>query len=295
MSPSIARRRRKTHPGWVVGWLVAALVAAVGLGVAFLPPSWGTAALLHPRRRAVNPASVPEHREVAIPDGEVVLRGWLFPARPPRRGLLIYLHGLGDNRLSGVGVAQRFGPLGWDVLTYDQRAHGESGGAACTYGYYEKYDLGRALDVLGVSQAVVMGSSLGGSVALQAAAVEPRIAAVVAQSPFADLERIARERAPFFANETYIRAALRLAEQEARFHISGVSPLRDAPKIRVPVLLLHGQKDREIRPAHSQELAAALPGPHELMLLPAADHNDVLALEESWTAITRFLDKIPPG
>ena len=108
------------------------------------------------------------------------------------------------------------------------------------YGYYEKYDLGRALDVLGASRAVVMGSSLGGSVALQAAAVEPRITAVIAQSPFADLERIARERAPFFANETYIRTALRIAEQEASFHISGVSPVRDAPKIRVPVLLLHG-------------------------------------------------------
>lgn len=295
MSPSIARRRRKTHPGWVAAWLLAGLTAVVVGGFALLPPSWGTAAFLHPRRRAVKTAGVPAHREVAIPAGEVVLHGWLFAGQAPRRGLLIYLHGLGDNRLSGVGVAQRFGPRGWDVLTYDQRAHGESDGVACTYGYHEKYDLGRALDVLGVSRAVVMGSSLGGSVALQAAAVEPRIAGVIAQSPFADLERIARERAPFFANESYIRTALRLAEQEAGFHISGVSPLRDAPKLRVPVLLLHGEKDTDIRPAHSKELAAALPGPHELLLLPTADHNNVLQQEESWTAISRFLDSIPPG
>ncbi len=286
----------------LVGGVAVSLAVrvAVGLGVlvvagaSCMPPSWGAAAFLHPRRRAVKTDGVPPHREIMIPSGEVMLRGWLFPGRLPRRGLIVYLHGLGDNRQSGVGVAQRYGQLGWDVLTYDQRAHGESEGAACTYGYFEKYDLGRALDVLGASRAVVMGSSLGGSVALQAAAVDPRIVAVIAQSPFADLERIARERAPFFASEDQIRSAMRLAEREAGFHIAGVSPLRDAAKIQVPVLLLHGQKDDVTRPVHSQQLAAALPGPHELMLLPAADHDSVLKYEEAWAAITRLLDKIPP-
>ncbi|HRI53095.1 MAG TPA: alpha/beta fold hydrolase [Pseudomonadota bacterium] len=295
MSAAPARQPGKLSPGRRAGWLAAGLVAAAVAAGSCMPPSWGAAAFLHPRRRAVKTDGVPAHREVMIPSGEVVLRGWLFPGRLPRRGLIIYLHGLGDNRLSGVGVAQRYGQLGWDVLTYDQRAHGESDGAACTYGYYEKHDIGRALDVLGANRAVVIGSSLGGSVALQAAAVEPRIAAVVAQSPFADLERIARERAPFFASEDNIRAAMRLAEREASFHIAGVSPLRDAPNIKVPVLLLHGQKDDVTRPAHSQALAAALPGPHELLLLPTADHDSVLKYEESWAAISRLLDQVPAG
>ena len=295
MSAAPARQPGKLSPGRRAGWLAAGLIAATVAAGSCMPPSWGAAAFLHPRRRAVKTDGVPAHREVMIPSGEVVLRGWLFPGRLPRRGLIIYLHGLGDNRLSGVGVAQRYGQLGWDVLTYDQRAHGESDGAACTYGYYEKHDIGRALDVLGVNRAVVIGSSLGGSVALQAAAVEPRIVAVIAQSPFADLERIARERAPFFASEDNIRAAMRLSEREASFHIAGVSPVRDAPKIKVPVLLLHGQKDDVTRPAHSQALAAALPGPHELLLLPAADHDSVLKYEESWTAITRLLDQVPAG
>ena len=88
---------------------------------------------------------------------------------------------------------------------------------------------------------------------------------------------------------------MRLAEREASFHIAGVSPVRDAAKIQVPVLLLHGQKDKVIVPAHSQALTAALPAPHELVLLPAADHDSVLTYEESWTAITRLLDKVPVG
>ena len=46
------------------------------------------------------------------------------------------------------------------------------------------------------------------SIALQAAAVEPRVEAVIAQSPFADLESIAHERAPFVATRPEVDAAL---------------------------------------------------------------------------------------
>jgi hypothetical protein len=52
-----------------------------------------------------------------------------------------------------LGLTRYFGPRGYDVLTYDGRAHGESGGNACTYGVYEKHDLLAALDAVGVTRA----------------------------------------------------------------------------------------------------------------------------------------------
>jgi pimeloyl-ACP methyl ester carboxylesterase len=54
----------------------------------------------------------------------------------------------------------------FDVLAYDSRAHGESGGNACTYGYYEKRDLSRAIDLIGLRPVVALGISLGAAVAL---------------------------------------------------------------------------------------------------------------------------------
>lgn len=184
---------------------------------------------------------------------------------------------------------RRLVPLGFDVLAYDGRAHGESGGDACTYGALERRDLGRALDAIGARRALLLGVSLGGAVALQAAPEDDRVAGVVAVASFSDLEAIARERAPAFASEGQLRAALALAEREGRFRVAEASPAKAAARIRVPVLLVHGAEDRETRPAHSERVLAALAGPREFLLVPGAGHGD--ALGRGWVAVAAWLER----
>ena len=206
--------------------------------------------------------------------------------------MIVYLHGVADNRGSGVGIAQRFGPKGYDVLTYDSRAHGESEGEECTYGFHEKRDLSRALDAIGAERAVLFGSSLGAAVALQAAAEDPRVRGVIAQSPFSDLEAVVRERAPWMATRAEIAAAFKIAEQRARFRIADVSPRLAAPRIRVPVLLIHGERDRETPADHSRRIYEALAGPRRLIVVPGAGHNDTLKDEEVWREIEAWLGTV---
>src|SRR3990172_3112966 len=82
------------------------------------------------------------------------------------------------------------------TLLMDLRYFGQSGGHATTLGLRERRDLARVLDFLaarGISRAGVFGFSLGGAVALMTAAGDPRIAAVVAYAPFADLEALGLE------------------------------------------------------------------------------------------------------
>jgi pimeloyl-ACP methyl ester carboxylesterase len=258
---------------------------------ACLPPEWGADAILKPMRR-------PLVRSPGLPFQDVVFRtsdglrleGWLFRGTPPRRGLIVYLHGHADNRQSGLGLAERFVPKGWDLLTYDARGHGRSEGTQCTYGHREREDVTRALDAVGAEGAVLFGSSLGASVALQAAANEPRVEAVVAQSPFAELEWIIRERAPWIASAREVRDAIALAETRAGFRVTEVSPRTAAIRIAIPVLLIHGSEDRETRASHSKAIYAALSGPRRLLLVPGAGHNDVLRREEVWREIESFLD-----
>ena len=141
------------------------------------------------------------------------LKGWWFHA-PEKRGTVVFLHGLRDNRGSAVGIAAHFVPRGFEVIAYDSRAHGESDGDACTYGFYEKQDLGRVLDRVTVNPIVVMGVSMGAAVALQAAAQDRRIAAVVAVSSFSDLRTAAAERAPFFATTGSLARALAACRED---------------------------------------------------------------------------------
>jgi pimeloyl-ACP methyl ester carboxylesterase len=223
----------------------------------------------------------------------VELKGWSCRAAAARRGTLVYLHGIADNRSSGVGAIQRFGKRGFDVVAYDSRAHGESDGDACTYGFFEKRDLGRVLDTVGPGPIVLLGASLGGAVALQQAAEETRVGAVVAAETFSDLRAVATERAPFFFTPAIIARAFELAERDGRFQVDAVSPLAAAAKITVPVFLIHGEADVETPPDHSRRVFAALRGPKRLLLAPGAPHNGSLRAEV-WDEVEQWIDSVVP-
>jgi pimeloyl-ACP methyl ester carboxylesterase len=242
-----------------------------------MPPAWAANALLHPTRQP--PAEAPRRpfETVELEGAGVRLKGWRFRGEGPvKRGTIIYLHGTGDSRRWSPGIADHFTPAGYDLLAYDSRAHGESGGDACTYGVYERQDLLKVLAQVDHRPIILLGVSLGAGVALQATAETHEVAAVIAVSTFSDLRRVGEERAPFFASQRNIDDAFRLAEAEAKFHVDDASPLAAAPRIQVPVLIIHGAKDTDTVPAHSQRVYDALGGPKQLILVPGAGHNNAL-------------------
>ena len=233
----------------------------------------------------------PACEEATLAGEGVRLKGWQCRASAERRGTLVYLHGVADNRTSGAGVVDRFARRGFDVIAYDSRAHGESEGDACTYGFFEKHDLHRVLDTVAPGPIVLVGTSLGASVALQHAARDARVTAVVAAETFSDLRTLATERAPFFFTSGVIARAFRLAEQQGRFQVDAVSPVAAAATIKNPVLLIHGSADTDTRPEHSQRVLAALAGPKRLILVPGARHNESLP-GEVWDEIERWLETV---
>jgi len=262
------------------------------LGVIALQlPAAGAGGLLHPARHRVVGSPPPTCQDATFAGEGVNLKGWQCRASTTRRGTLVYLHGIADNRTSGAGVVERFGRRGFDVVAYDSRAHGESEGDACTYGFFEKEDLHRVLDAVDAGPLVLVGISLGAAVALQEAARDSRVTAVVAAETFSDLRTVATERAPFFFTSGAIARAFQLAEQQGGFRVDAVSPVMAAKQIRNPVLLIHGAVDSDTPPEHSQRVLAALAGPKRLILVPGAGHNEALH-GEVWAEIERWLDEV---
>ena len=274
----------------ILGVLVAAAVVATSQ-----LPAIGAGALLHPSHPRLVARLPAGCRAATFAGAGVELEGWQCGAAGPRRGSLVYLHGVADNRTSSQGTIARFRSNGFDVVAYDSRAHGESDGDACTYGYFEKQDLHRVIDTLAPGPVVLIGTSLGAAVALQETADDPRVSAVVAAETFSDLRSVATERAPFYFTSRILSRAFALAEQRARFQVDAVSPVIAAARITVPVLLVHGDADTETRPDHSRRVLAALRGPKRLILVPGARHNGSLR-GEVWDEIARWLDAVlvPP-
>ena len=277
--------------GRMIRWLLGAVVLVV-LASALLwwqLPGIGAGALLHPSRsRAV--ATPPAHCVNAeLPGDGIALRGWLCGTPLTSRGTLVVLHGVADTRASTAPIVERYLARGLDVIAYDSRAHGESGGDMCTYGFYEKRDLRSVIDAFGHGPIVVLGTSLGAAVALQEAASDPRVTTVVAAESFSDLRTVATERAPFVFTPWSIKQAFDLAEQRGRFRVDEVSPQKAAAMIHVPVLLVHGAADVETPPDHSRRIHDALQGPKRLILVPGVGHNHSLQAD-LWSQIDRWID-----
>jgi uncharacterized protein len=139
-----------------------------------------------------------EDFRVRTPDG-IELRGWKVRARSPNGDWILLFHGVSDNRTGDLGHAELLLRHGYNVVMMDSRAHGESGGEMATYGWKERYDTVAIANALYSQENVrhlgALGVSMGAAIALQSAAVEPRIEAVVAEDPFANLRKVSDDYA----------------------------------------------------------------------------------------------------
>ncbi len=272
--------------------LTAALVIVALLALGALALAWaGSSALL--RRRAPDPEARPE--ALGLPaepvsfvsrDRRITLRGWWIPA-PDATGTIIVCSG---QRGSLDGDLPVFGPMfhtaGFNVLTFDWRAHGRSDGEHVTFGVYEKEDLLGALDFLagrGVERVGLMGLSMGAGVALIAAALSDRVGAVVCDSLPVRIEHvvsgyIVAKGAPRSLANFAARVVLTLSSFRVGGNLFHVDAWRWAPHVKnTPVLLIHGDRDPLVSVDEIDQVFDLLPGPKVLWRVPAASHREAYA------------------
>ncbi|HEY7160388.1 MAG TPA: alpha/beta fold hydrolase, partial [Acidobacteriota bacterium] len=138
-------------------------------------------------------------KDISIPatDG-IILKAWYFDESPHSNNTVILFHGLGDNRKGMIGYIPLFLRNGYNVLTPDWRAHGESGGELVTYGIKEKADVTSWINWLQNStdsrKYYALGESYGAAVLLQSLQNENRFWAVAAESSFATFREAAYDR-----------------------------------------------------------------------------------------------------
>ena len=277
------------------------LAAVAGASFVFLASATiilfivGPTMMLQPRRRgaeyyrALHQPVVPSDLHLAHEDFRltaedgITLEGWLIKSNHHARGTVIYLHGVGDCKIDGLHFAKLLHDNNYNVVLYDSRRHGNSGGTYCTYGYYEKNDLIRVIDFvtsrpdLAVGSVGLFGTSMGAAVSLQAAALDKRIAAVVAENSFATLRTIFDEyqkrmiKLPFH----YLRnIVIKRSERLARFKANEVSPLASVAAIHIPLLVIYGTHDRLINSKYSLMLFEKANMPKELYPVENASHTD---------------------
>lgn len=226
-------------------------------------------------------ARVPDPAHVGLSDGERItlqlqdgtrLAGWYLA--PPTGGLadgrtggrkapgLLWFYGNGENIASIWPVLRDFRPPGAALLVVDYPGYGESEGRATEGALYTAADVAYAAlaarPEVDPERIYVYGRSLGSAVATYTAA-RHRVAGLILESSFTSAREMSRRHYPILP--PFI---LRL----------GLDNLSRIARIRCPVLLFHGTADQLVPAAMGRRLAAAAPGPVELVLIQGSGHNE---------------------
>ena len=271
--------------------------------------------VLHPARHPITASQIEQADQaflsagavradlVATTPDSIVLRGWKVRAARPNGDWVLLFHGRSQNRLSMMNYARFLLASGYSVVMMDARAHGESGGSIATYGHIERFDSSAILDALMAGEqprhVFALGESMGAAVALQSAAVEPRIEGVVAEGAFRNLHEVMYDyaglRTSALLGKTLFRPAAILAVHETEhklgFDFDSVSPEAAVAKRDFPVLLISGLSDHNIPKRHAQAIYNAAAGRKELWLVPGAGHQQAMkkAPAEFQQRVLKFL------
>jgi alpha-beta hydrolase superfamily lysophospholipase len=201
---------------------------------------------------------------------------------------VVVVHGAGSRKENHADFARLALANGWAALTFDLPGHGES----------EPEMTGEAVDAVitmvdllavqpGVDSAriAVRGSSLGGFLAILAAASSPEIAGVIAICP-ANEDHLARGvrsgRFDMRAGDPIDLEAWLVAQD------IGESVERIAGR---PLILMHAEGDTQIPSDHSEVLYERAGEPRKLVIAPGGAHTTVQHDAELQSTALRWLER----
>lgn len=221
--------------------------------------------------------NLPNPIEKNFQSGNLSLASWYF-SHPKRKNCgVVLLHGFRGTRWGAIKYAPVFWKQGCDIFMYDHRRHGASSGKYITFGYHEKQDLENAisffveLSKLSPERIGVLGESMGAATALQYAGLKnPKLAFIIAESPFQDLHSIVGKRALDLYGRVatpFIPFAYFLTELRADMKVDEVSPILAARSIQIPTLIIHSEADDYTPAEHSKAIFENLNAPQKKLVL----------------------------
>ena len=230
------------------------------------------------------------------------LYGYWIPQEGAKKTVIL-VHGITSNIFGALKYYELYRDMGYNVLAYDHRNHGKSGGTVTTLGYHEKKDLETCIEWVKnkVGEDTIVGThgeSMGGGTVIQHVAAYDSVDFVVADCPFADLQRELREvshREHPIPTWLGIPAASLISRLRGNGSFRQISPLKVIGDVETPMCIIHGDSDNYIYPDHAQDLYDAKnKGIRRLYFAKGADHAEsIIKDRENYTReVTAFLEEI---
>lgn len=236
----------------------------------------------------------------AIPTDEGAVRGWLLhgEASPPNAMMVVVSHGWAS---SASDMLRWIAPIvrhGHRAIVYDVLGHGISDERQVASIRHFVDDLrvvlrwaeGRANG----ARIVLLGHSLGGAASIVVAAETSLVRGLIVAAAPVDPVEVTREWLEAKGRPGGLLIALMRPFWRSiiRVPYETLVPVRRIREVRVPILIIHGDADRQVAVHHARELAAAQPAAR-LEILSGLDHFSVPSDPRYGPIVTQFLESLP--
>jgi uncharacterized protein len=248
--------------------ILAFVIAAIGIAVCATTIFLMAQMLLRPRRMTDFRASILLHRISPADLGmefenvsfnvideckgeKLKIAGWWIPTPDSRGKCAVILHGYSDAKVGGIAWAPLLRSLGFNILAIDLRAHGESGGAYSTGGYWERFDVNQVINQTKAARPdethriLLFGISLGAATAAATAVMRDDLWAIILEAPFANFQSAAilhgdrlGTPGPFFQKN-----AIELAKWLAKADFDAIRPTDTISQIPCPLMVIQSGDD----------------------------------------------------
>ena len=217
----------------------------------------------------------------------------------PADKYILLSHGYTDNRFGSLKYTKMYLDLGFNVIVYDLRGHGENEPTFCTYSARERKDLIVLIqDCRDRYQPAILGihgESLGAATSIACLEEKPQIDFVVADCGFSDISNVLKGGVKsMHLPEGLVSLASVCARLRYGYSYDMMRPIDSLADNEVPILFIHGAEDSFILPENSERMEKETKGYSELHLIPEATHaaSVLTAPAEYKEIVAAFLTKI---
>jgi len=207
------------------------------------------------------------------------IHGFFFPNNNSKK-VIILCHGITWSLYGSVKYMDMFLKRGFSVFIYDHRNHGLSGGCDTSFGYYEKFDLKKCtdwlFDKLGKDILVGLhGESMGAGIALQNIVIDSRIMFCIDDCGYSDAQALFQHRLEKDYNIKrlpLVKLSGIISKIRVGWNLKDVSPITTLPKVEIPILFIHGEKDDYVPVYMCKQMYSVKKGYKDIYIADNAGH-----------------------
>lgn len=239
--------------------------------------------------------------EVTSQDG-LKLKASFLENKDANGKAVILAHGYRGSSEQMPGITKFYHDQGYHVLKPDARGHGKSEGDYVGYGWHDREDyklwVQLLVDDLGVSDMFLHGFSMGAATVLMTSGEElqPEVKGIIADSGYTSvLEELTHQlkylyRLPAFP---LMEVTSVVTSVRAGYTFSEASAINQVKENKLPLFIIHGDKDVLVPTEMAYRLFEAAGGDKELWIVPGVGHTEAYteAEEEYQKRLLTFLEK----